>query len=140
MCLDAHTNRGGSCLKSTRNCWQTRCCRRDVARFRVEKAIDRCKLSRTKANLEAALEYFDKENLDFPPPEESRNRRRRKVSDYKRLGRRLRPFAVWRQTVSSGCQSGRRERQVGRVLGLPRHGASAEQELGGGWINIPDNP
>ncbi len=43
---------------------------RDVARFRVVKAIERCRLSRTKANLEAALEYFDKEDLDFPPPEE----------------------------------------------------------------------
>jgi hypothetical protein len=42
----------------------------DVARFRVEKAIENCRLSRTKANLEAALEYFDKEDLDFPPPEE----------------------------------------------------------------------
>jgi hypothetical protein len=43
---------------------------RDVARFRVERAIERCGLSRTKANLEAGLEYFDKEDLDFAPPEE----------------------------------------------------------------------
>ena len=43
----------------------------DVARFRVEKAIERCRSSEMKANLEAALEYFDKPDLDFSPPDES---------------------------------------------------------------------
>jgi len=46
---------------------------RDVARFRIEKAIERCRFSGMKANLEAALEYFDNEDLDFPPPEQSEN-------------------------------------------------------------------
>lgn len=40
---------------------------RDVARFRVEKAIESSRLSQMKANLEAALEYFDKEHLDRAP-------------------------------------------------------------------------
>jgi hypothetical protein len=45
---------------------------RDVARFRVEKAIKGCgPYTGWRANLEAALEYFDKADLDFAPPEES---------------------------------------------------------------------
>ena len=43
----------------------------DVARFRVEKAIKDCgPYTAWKANLEAALEYFDKPDLDFAPPAE----------------------------------------------------------------------
>lgn len=45
---------------------------RNVAKFRVEKAIQNSRLLHVKANLEAALEYFDKPDLDFPPPEESK--------------------------------------------------------------------
>ncbi|MDP2897372.1 MAG: hypothetical protein Q8Q12_12590 [bacterium] len=44
---------------------------RDVARFRVEKAIESSRLSDVKANLQAALEYFDKEHLDRAPRKES---------------------------------------------------------------------
>jgi len=47
---------------------------RDVARFRVEKAIEECRsYLPLKAKLEAALEYFEKENLGLAPPEESEN-------------------------------------------------------------------
>ena len=45
---------------------------RDVARFRVKKAIKDCGPYTTwKANLEAAIEYFDNEDLDLAPPEEA---------------------------------------------------------------------
>ena len=44
---------------------------RDVARFRVEKAIESCRLSDIKANLQSALEHFDKEHLDRAPGEET---------------------------------------------------------------------
>jgi hypothetical protein len=44
---------------------------RDVARFRVENAIKDCgPYTAWRANLRAALDYFDKKDLDFPPPEE----------------------------------------------------------------------
>ncbi len=47
---------------------------RDVGRLRLQKAIKDCGPHSTgKANLEAALEYFDNEDLDFPPPEQSEN-------------------------------------------------------------------
>ncbi len=46
---------------------------RHVAKFRVANAIKQCSLSIPKANLEAATKYFDKEDLDFPPPEQSEN-------------------------------------------------------------------
>jgi hypothetical protein len=49
---------------------------RDVARFRVEKAIKDCRpYGNAKANLEAALEYFEKQDLNRPPPEESEDAR-----------------------------------------------------------------
>jgi hypothetical protein len=44
---------------------------RDLARFRVEKAIESSRLSEVKANLQAALEYFDKKHLDRAPGEET---------------------------------------------------------------------
>ncbi|MDP2897371.1 MAG: hypothetical protein Q8Q12_12585 [bacterium] len=44
---------------------------REVARFRVQKAIETCRLSDMKANLEEALKYFEKEDLGLAPPEES---------------------------------------------------------------------
>lgn len=44
---------------------------REVARFRVQNAIERCRFPDMKANLQAALEYFDKPDLEFAPPEES---------------------------------------------------------------------
>ena len=45
---------------------------RDVARLRVEKATKDCRpYGNAKANLEAALEYFEKEDLEFAPREES---------------------------------------------------------------------
>lgn len=45
----------------------------DLAKFLVSKAIRECDVSFVKANLQAALEYFDKEDLDFAPPEEPAN-------------------------------------------------------------------
>lgn len=44
---------------------------RDVARFRVQNAIEQSRLSGVKALLEEALEYYEKEDIYRPPPEES---------------------------------------------------------------------
>ncbi len=45
---------------------------RDVARFRIEKAIEECRsYPPLKARLEAALEWFDKKDLGLAPPEGS---------------------------------------------------------------------